>query len=139
MKRDWIIYFISLPVMILWIYVGMDKFFNWEEHYRAFLNQPLPQNWSTRLATILPTLELLLGGFLLFPRFRWFGFLGSVLLLAAFSTYVGLVWIGVFPEVPCSCAGIFRQLLWGGHVIVNLIFLLLSLIGLYLSSNQEGQ
>lgn len=130
-RQAWIAYLLGLSLMVMWFYVGIDKYFHWEPHYRAFLNQPLPKVWATNLAYLVPFLELILGLLLFFPKSRWFGFLGSSILLSSFTTYVGLVWIGAFPEVPCSCAGLFRRLLWGEHLLLNLAFLLISLVGLY--------
>lgn len=131
LRSEWMTFILGLILMIMWFNVGIDKYFHWETHYRAFLNQPLPKDWAIYLAYLLPFLELLLGLLLFFPKSRWFGFLCSSILLSSFSTYVGLVWIGAFPVVPCSCAGLFRRLLWGEHLLVNLAFLLISLIGIY--------
>ena len=46
--------------------------------------------------------------------------LGSVLLLTVFVTYVGLIWVGAFPRVPCNCAGILESLGWAEHFWMNL-------------------
>lgn len=131
-KREYS-FLISLPMLILWGYTSIEKILFWQESYRAFLNQPFPYPWGIVLAYAVPGLEFLLVVLLLFPATRWWGFLGSALLLNSFTVYVGMVWIGVFPQTPCNCAGLINLLNWKGHLILNLGFLSLSVLGLWAS------
>ncbi|MFC4871969.1 MauE/DoxX family redox-associated membrane protein [Negadavirga shengliensis] len=48
---------------------------------------------------------LLLAVALTVKPLRWWGLMGSVVLLSVFTTYVGLIWWNVFDRVPCNCAG----------------------------------
>lgn len=124
-------FYLSLPILTLWGYTAFDKMIHWEDSYRAFLNQPFPGHWAALLAYTVPSLEILLVLLIIFPKTRWWGFLGSALLLNSFTVYVGMVWIGVFPETPCNCAGLINLLNWEGHLILNLAFLFLSVLGLW--------
>lgn len=123
-------FLISLPLLMLWGYTSIEKIIHWQESYRAFLNQPFPSHWAELLAYVVPLLEFLLVILLIFPKSRWFGFLGSTLILNSFTVYVGMVWIGVFTETPCNCAGLINLLNWEGHLILNIGFLVLSVLGL---------
>lgn len=121
----------SALLILLWIYTGLDKLFRWEASRKAFRNQTFPSELAEVLAYAVPITELLIAGLLLFSVSRWWGYLSSILLLTVFSTYVGLIWVGAFPRVPCNCAGILNSLGWAEHFLLNLLFIGLGTYGLY--------
>ncbi|WP_339705156.1 MauE/DoxX family redox-associated membrane protein [Algoriphagus aquimarinus] len=118
-------------LILLWIYTGTDKLMRWEESRKAFHNQTFPPELAEVLTVMVPFTELLIAGLLLFSITRWWGYFSSILLLTVFTTYVGLIWVGAFPRVPCNCAGILNSMSWAAHFITNSIFILLGTVGLY--------
>lgn len=113
---------ISLPrivLILLWTYTGMDKLLRWEQSRKALHNQVFPSELAEILAYTVPVSELLIVLLLLFSVSRWWGYLSSILLLTVFTTYVGLIWVGAFPRVPCNCAGILESLGWAEHLLLN--------------------
>ncbi|WP_339881115.1 MauE/DoxX family redox-associated membrane protein [uncultured Algoriphagus sp.] len=123
---------ISATVLILlWIYTGLDKLLRWEDSRSAFLNQTLPEKLAELLAYAVPTAELLIALLLFFSVSRWWGYLSSIVLLTVFTTYVGLIWVGAFPRVPCNCAGIINSLGWAEHFFLNMGFIVIGVWGLY--------
>lgn len=121
---------ISIPLILLWTYTGLDKLIRYEESRKAFHNQTFPPDLAEVLAYAVPFVELLLGLLLVFQATRWWGYLGSILLLTVFTSYVGLIWVGAFPRVPCNCAGILESLDWKRHFFINLFFIFLGILGL---------
>lgn len=124
-----------MGLILLFTYTGLDKIIRWEENQSAFRNQPIPIEVSEYLSVLIPMIELVLVVLLLFQETRWWGYLFSSQILVIFTTYIGLIWIGAFPRVPCSCAGILERLDWSTHFYLNLFFLLLNWIGLYQNKN----
>ena len=122
---------LSTVLIILWTYTGMDKLVRFSESRKAFLNQPMPNELEEVLALAISGIELLIALLLLFSVTRWWGYLGSLLLLSVFTTYVGLIWVGAFPRVPCNCAGILQSLGWAEHFFLNLGFMVVGIWGLY--------
>ena len=122
--------YLSLPLILLWTYTGFDKLIRFEVSRKAFLNQPMPNDLEEILAFVIPGIELLIALLLLFSVTRWWGYLGSILLLTVFTTYVGLIWVGAFPRVPCNCAGILESLGWAEHFWMNLGFIGLAVSGI---------
>jgi uncharacterized membrane protein YphA (DoxX/SURF4 family) len=120
----------SLILLLLWTYTGLDKLLNWQKSWGAFHNQTFPGELAEVLAYAVPIAELLVAGLLLFSATNWWGFLGSVLLLTVFNTYVGLIWAGAFPRVPCSCAGLMDQLGWAEHFWLNMLLTVIAVTGL---------
>ncbi|MCH7411747.1 DoxX family membrane protein [Belliella sp. DSM 111904] len=97
---------IAFLVSLLWTYTGLDKLLNWKKSWNAFHNQTFPSELADSLAYAVPIIELILALMLVFHLTRWWGMIGSLLLMTIFNTYVGLVWQGAFPRVPCNCAGL---------------------------------
>lgn len=122
---------ITSILILVFGYTGLDKLIRWEASWGSFHNQPFPPDLANALAYAVPFSELLIVLLLLFPTSRWWGYLGSVLLLTVFTTYVGLIWVGAFPRVPCNCAGILESLGWEAHFWLNLFLIGLSCYGLY--------
>lgn len=121
-------------LILLWTYTGLEKLVRFEQSRKAFLNQPTPNELEEILAYAIPGVELLLALLLLFSITRWWGYLGSALLLTVFTTYVGLIWVGAFPRVPCNCAGIIDSMGWAEHFWMNLGMIGISVLGLKLES-----
>lgn len=127
----------TILLILLWTYTGLEKLIRFKDSRKAFLNQPMPNELEEVLAYTIPGVELLLTLLLLFTATRWWGFLGSILLLTIFTTYVGLIWVGAFPRVPCNCAGLLESLGWAEHFILNLSCIGIAVFGLW-SIYQKG-
>ncbi|WP_439490856.1 MauE/DoxX family redox-associated membrane protein [Algoriphagus sp.] len=119
-------------LILLWTYTGLDKLIRRKASRNAFHNQTFPSELAEVLAYAVPMVELLIALLLLSSVTRWWGYLGSALLLTVFITYVGLIWVGAFPRVPCNCAGILESLGWAEHFVLNMICIGIAIWGLRL-------
>lgn len=128
---------LSLPLTFLWTYTGLDKFIRFEDSRKAFHNQAFPSELAEVLSYSIPVVELLIALLLLFSVTRWWGYLVSILLLTVFTTYVGLIWVGAFPRVPCNCAGILESLGWAEHFVLNLICIGIAVLGIYFNPSHR--
>jgi len=124
-------------LILLWTYTGLDKLIRFDQSRNAFRNQTFPVELAEILSYAVPGVELLIALLLLFSVSRWWGYLGSVLLLTVFVTYVGLIWVGAFPRVPCNCAGILESLGWAEHFFLNLVCIGIGVWGLRLEARNE--
>lgn len=126
-------------MILVFGFTGFEKFNRFESNRKAFLNQPMPNELEEVLAYAVPGVELLLALLLLFSVTRWWGYLGSVLLLTVFITYVGLIWVGAFPRVPCNCAGIIDSMGWAAHFWMNLGLIGVGVVGMRLEHFDSAQ
>jgi len=124
----------STLLILLWTYTGLDKLIRFESSRKAFHNQTFPAELAEVLAYAVPITELLIASLLLFAVTRWWGYLGSILLLTVFTTYVGLIWVGAFPRVPCNCAGILESLGWAEHFVLNVVGIGMGVWGLRITN-----
>lgn len=129
----------SVLLILIWAYSGVEKLLRFEQSRKAFHNQTFPAELAEILSHSVPIAELLLALLLLFSITRWWGYLGSILLLTVFLTYVGLIWVGAFPRVPCNCAGIIESLGWGAHFILNMVLIGISVAGMRLEMGRKSE
>lgn len=116
----------------LFTYTAISKIYDWQATKLALYNQLIP-DWSKKILLFgIPGLELGISFLLLVPMFRKLGFQSSIFILSVFTGYVGWVWLGLAGRVPCSCGGVVSSLTWGQHLIFNLVFLGVSIVGLRL-------
>jgi uncharacterized membrane protein YphA (DoxX/SURF4 family) len=129
----------SYLLAFLWTYTGLDKLIRFEQSRKAFHNQTFPPELAEILSYAVPITEIILAILLVLNISRWWGYLGSLLLLTVFITYVGLIWVGAFPRVPCNCAGLIDSMGWTAHLILNLNLLILAMVGLWIESKKEAK
>lgn len=128
-KPEIYIQLISCLLILLWVYAAVSKLINYEQSRMQMMNQVFPASINEILLWAVPLLELLISGLLLFHGTRKVGLLLSAILLFLFSGYVLLVMLNVFGRIPCSCGGVISKLNWEQHLVFNLVFLLLALLG----------
>lgn len=137
-QRHDLLFYLSLPLIILFAYTAVSKLQDMEGFRKAMLNQPLPEWLADQLAWVVPLAELLAAGLLLYRPLQVWGFVLASLLMGAFTGYALLIILEQFPFIPCSCGGMLESLSWEQHLLVNSLFLILSLSGLFLTLKQKS-
>src|SRR5690349_5222490 len=126
---------IRFLLIALFIYAGSSKLFEVGIFKAQMMKSPLlPHGLIPFLAYAVPLFEIGLSLFLASKRLYRLGLLLSFFLMLLFSLY--LIALNVFfsdPDIPCSCGGILGHLTYEVHIIFNLCFTMLSLLGFMLS------
>jgi len=126
-------------MILFWAYVALDKLWDLPGFHRALIKQPFPDWWAGILSWSLPLMELAIVILFSIHSFRntkhlfFDPFVLSALLLTVFTVYIGLGVADLYAQKPCGCASVLSRLSWGGHLVVNLLLLLLSILGWYLT------
>jgi hypothetical protein len=128
--RNTIIEFICISLIILWSYAAFSKFADLDKSHSEMLNQVFPIWMADVLYWLIPTIEVGLCVLLVFTKTKLAGLYGSLILMSSFTLYIAIVMTGVFGRVPCSCGGIFRNMPYGTHLLFNLFFVVLALLGI---------
>lgn len=137
MRRINIIDIISFLLILLFVYTAMSKLLDFEQFKTQMFNQALPREVTTTLIWTLPGFELLTALMLLFERTRLLGYYMSAILLCLFTAYIALVLLHSFSHIPCSCGGVIKSLDWKMHLVFNLFFLLLSILGIFIINRER--
>ena len=128
-KRQVLLECISALLILLFLYASVSKFLDFKTFFKEMNNQPLPNSWTPFLVWFIPCSEIFLSLALIFERTRLLGLYGSLVLMGLFTIYAILILSHVFPYVPCSCGGVIKRLTWRQHLVLNLFFVTLSVIG----------
>jgi len=132
MKRKIIIEIISSLLILLFLYASVSKWLAFKTFIGDMNNQPFP-NWMTPyLVTIIPVAEVLIAVGLIFEKTRVPALYASLILMMAFTIYTVTVLLHAFRYVPCSCGGVIKKLTWPQHLVFNLFFVAISLLGIWL-------
>lgn len=128
---------ISYLFVLLFLYTAVSKILDYNHFKNLLRYSPLLRNSASIVAVFLPAMEILLVLFLLNPRSLKWGLYGSFILMILFTFYVGYMLAFVSKQsLPCSCGGILKQMSWRQHLIFNIAFTSLALVGIWLNRKQ---
>lgn len=136
MKRNTLIEIIAALFILLFVYTATSKFFAFNQFQYTLGRSPLIGKMATVVAWGLPIVELLIALLLFIPRMRRWGLWASFGIMLFFTGYLGYM-IYFTPDRPCSCGGVLKQMTWKQHLVFNIGFTLLALLGLWLQRRQN--
>jgi len=125
-------------LILLFIYTAMSKIVDVESFRRSLEKQPFTGLQQRILFYVLPSTEILLCILLIPVYTRKIGLWLSMALLGVFCIYILLIILNYFPYVPCSCGGVLKMMGWHTHLIFNLFFITVAVIGLVNLSRKEA-
>jgi hypothetical protein len=129
-KKQVMIECIVALLVMLFLYASISKFLDFKTFIDQMNNQPLPNSWTPFLVWGIPCLEIGISIALLFEYTRLLGLYASLILMILFTIYTSIVLFHFFPYVPCSCGGVIQKLTWRQHLVFNLFFVTLSVLGI---------
>ena len=121
----------------LFLYASTSKFIDFNRFIGQMNNQPLPNSWTPILVWAIPLLEVAASVALAFDRTRLPGLYVSFGLMMIFTVYTGIVLLHFFRYVPCSCGGVIQKLTWPQHLLLNLFYLAISMLGIVLQQKKS--
>lgn len=131
-KKNLIVEIISYLFIMLFVYAAVSKLLDFEQ-FRVQIGQfPLLGALANYIAPGVPAIELLIAILFFFPKLRLSGLLASLTLLLIFSGYI--LYVLIFANsIPCSCGGVIASLSWSQHLLFNIGFVFLALLGISLT------
>lgn len=120
---------ICLLYILLFVYAAVSKILDFENFQVQLGQSPLLSAFAGSVSWGVPLVELLIALLLLIPRFRFIGLLAAFSLMVMFTTYIIII-LNFSSFVPCSCGGILEKMGWTEHLIFNIVFVVLALIGI---------
>ncbi|SDH29716.1 MauE/DoxX family redox-associated membrane protein [Mucilaginibacter gossypii] len=138
MIKELVLFIAILLIVMMWLYASSSKYFDFVGFKRDMHKQPFPTWLIDILVIILPPIEIITAFMVAWPKTRRMGLLITEVLMAAFAIYIVAIMFNFFPRVPCSCGGIFKSFTWEQHLIFNLFFVAVGIIGLLLNKAPEN-
>ena len=131
MKKDLIPEIICFLFILLFVYASLMKLRDVPQFVAQLQQSPLLLPFATWVAWVIPSFELIVVALLVVRRFRLIGLIASFSLMSMFTVYIIII-LNFAEHVPCSCGGILSKMGWTQHLIFNIFFVLLALVGIYL-------
>src|SRR5579863_2284196 len=123
-------------LILLLLYASISNFLDFKSYIDQMNNQRLPNSWTPFPVWSIPLLEIEISITLLFEYTRLLGLYASLIVMVIFTVYTGIGLLHFFPYIPCSCGGVIQHLTWSQHLILNLIYIGISVLGIIL---QQGK
>lgn len=136
LKKAFIVDLICFLFILLFIYASVSKLLDYEKFVVELNKSPLLTAFAKWVAIIIPAIEILLAVFLSTNKLRLIGLYGSFSLMVVFTAYI--IAITHFAEyIPCSCGGVLQNMTWNQHLVFNIAFILLGIVGVMLHAKKE--
>lgn len=138
MNRKMIVEVICFLFIVLFVYAATNKLLDLEKFRVQIGQSPLLTFIAPFAAWFIPISEIAIALMLAVPRFRIEGLYASFGMMVMFTAYI-LAILNFSAHIPCSCGGVLEQLGWTEHLIFNLGFVMLGLVGIILVTKKyEG-
>ncbi|MGS2765021.1 MauE/DoxX family redox-associated membrane protein [Sinomicrobium sp. M5D2P9] len=134
--RNVFIEIICFLFIILFLYAATTKLMDYEKFRVQIGQSPILISIGAWIAWFIPVTELIIAGMLVVSRFREIALYASFSLMTMFTAYIYII-LHYSPFVPCSCGGILEKMGWEEHLVFNIIFVLLALIGILILSQKS--
>lgn len=114
---------------LLFTYTAMAKILTFKTFVFDLGRDPLLENFATFLGVAIPLVELVIAALLIMPKYKKAGLISSMILMALFTVYVGLILAFKNEERHCTCGGFIREMSWRQHLWFNIGLTLIALWG----------
>lgn len=133
MKKERMTEIIASLLIVLFSYAASSKLMVHHTFEQQLSKSPFLHAYAGIIMWAIPAIELIITGLLLFKRTRLMGFYASFFLMFLFTGYIYAMLNYSF-DIPCSCGGVLSQMSWHQHLIFNIFFIILALLGIIFQS-----
>jgi uncharacterized membrane protein YphA (DoxX/SURF4 family) len=126
----------SLLLTILFVYTAVSKLIHLDLFQWRLELMPYISPYASLISWGVPFLELVIAGLLWFPRYRLLALYSSLVLLGVFTSYI-IVVLKYSDSIPCSCGGVISTLGWTDHILFNITFMFMALLGIIRNNKQN--
>lgn len=127
---------ICLLYVLLFVYAAVSKLLDFENFQVQLGQSPLLSAFANWISWLVPIIELIITLLFLFPKWRVIALFAACSLMMMFTTYIYII-LHYSSFVPCSCGGILEKMGWTEHMIFNILFVVLAILGLLLEKQKN--
>lgn len=121
--------------IILFVYASLNKFLDFNNFQVQLGQSPVLTAYADWISWGIPIIELIIAGLFIFSKYTLLAFYVSFSLMIMFTTYI-IVILNFSDFIPCSCGGVLEKLSWTDHIIFNLVFIAIAVVGIQFSDMQ---
>jgi hypothetical protein len=127
---------ISSLLIILFVYAALSKLIDYDTFKFQLGRSPYIMDFAGVITWLIPLVEIVISALLLFKSTRLLGLYSSLALMILFTGYI-IAMMNFSSFVPCSCGGVLSMMTWNQHLIFNIAYTILALLGLLLYFQQN--
>lgn len=133
-KKETIVDSAVFLFLLLFVYAAGSKVMEYDTFVAQLTKSPILSKFSFEIAFAIPLLEVLVACLLITPKYRLCGLFASFGLMCLFTFYIAAILL--FSEkLPCSCGGILSSMTWKQHLVFNMTFIGVGLLGIRFHDN----
>jgi uncharacterized membrane protein YphA (DoxX/SURF4 family) len=121
--------------ILLFVYAAVSKLVDYETFENQLGQSPLLSAFAGWVAPGVIIIELLIALLLIFERTRLIALFGFYSMMVLFTTYIIII-LNFTDFIPCSCGGVLEQLGWTEHLVFNVGFMGLGVVGIFIQSSK---
>lgn len=127
---------IGILFIILFVYAATSKLLAIEQFKIQLGKSPFISIYASWMVWMIPVIELLIVGLFIFQKHLLVAFYSSFTLMTLFTIYIFLV-LNFSDSIPCACGGVLQTLSWMEHLVFNIIFVALAILGIILTIRKK--
>lgn len=124
--------------VLLFLYAATSKLIEYDKFQLQMSKSPIITDYASILVWMVPVLEIIISIMLLIDRFRMLGLYLAFGLMLMFTFYIYAI-LNYSDSIPCSCGGVLEKMTWDQHLIFNIVFVILGIIGILLSNKNTNK
>jgi uncharacterized membrane protein YphA (DoxX/SURF4 family) len=121
---------------VLFVYAAVSKLLTYDEFKVQIAKSPLIMHSGWWISWVVPGFELLIALMLFVPRLQLQALYAAFFLMFIFTIYIAFMLLFT-PNLPCSCGGILSSMGWKAHLIFNICFTMLAVVGIVLENREK--
>jgi len=119
--------------VLLFLYAATSKLLEYDKFLLQMSKSPIITDYSHILVWMVPTVEIIISIAFFIERTKTIALFASFALMCLFTAYIYAI-LNFADNIPCSCGGVLQQMTWNQHLIFNIVFVLLAVVGVLLQS-----
>lgn len=127
---------ICLLYALLFVYAATSKLLDFENFQVQIGQSPLLSTFAGPVSWIVPIIEIIIS-MCLFTQYRLIGLYAALFLMVLFCCYIVII-LNFSPFVPCSCGGVLEKFTWTGHLLFNIFYYALAVLGVFLLESERN-
>lgn len=127
---------IAIAFIVLFTYAAVTKLMDVQKFVYQIGQSPILTDIAGILAVAIPLIEIVVSIGLIFHRTRLVSLFASLMLMVMFTTYIALM-LQFSDHIPCACGGVLSYLGWTEHLIFNMVFSMLAIVGIIYQLKQK--
>jgi uncharacterized membrane protein YphA (DoxX/SURF4 family) len=128
-NKNIVVDIISFLFIVLFVYAAVSKLLDYHKFRVELGKSPMLIEFASPVSWAIPAIEIIISILLVVRKTRLYALYASFFLMTMFTAYIIAI-LNFSDYIPCSCGGVLQNMTWHQHLIFNVIFIFLGLIGI---------